>query len=215
MNAKLSTLALITALSAGYVQAQTGAFAGQVAVDASLKQALTSRSAKQGQDITAVTEKPATLGSMALPKGSLLLGHIVDVTKHTKTTPNGSLVVVFDHVKPKGGGDPVEIRASIYRIALSDNQIEAQRHDADMGMRGSAAERNTTSAVRGATDRDSHTVQGLQSDANAPVQVVSAVPGVALSAVASDTKSGIMTAQNADVELGASMEMVVGVALKQ
>ncbi len=58
-----------------------------------------------------------------------------------------------------------------------------------------------------------HVVQGMQSDANAPVQVVSAVPGVALSAVVSDQKSGIMTAKNSDVELGASMEMVIGVSL--
>jgi hypothetical protein len=57
-------------------------------------------------------------------------------------------------------------------------------------------------------------VQGHQSKAGAPVQVVSAVPGVALSAVASDAKSGILTSQGHDVELGAGLELVIGVALK-
>lgn len=214
MNATLGTLALISALFTTNAQAQSGAFAGQVPVNAALKQTLTSRSAKPGQEITAVTEKPVTIGSLTLQRGSLLLGHVVDVTRHTKASPNGSLVIVFDHAKPKNG-DPVEIRSSVYRISLSDNQILAQRRDVDMGMRGSAAEQNTTSAVRAGTDHDNNMVQGMQSDANAPVQVVSAVPGVALSAVASDSKSGIFTAKNADVELGASMEMVVGVAVKQ
>jgi hypothetical protein len=55
----------------------------------------------------------------------------------------------------------------------------------------------------------------MQSGADAPVQVMSTIPGVALSAVASDDKSGIMTAKNQDVDLPASMDMVIGVSLKQ
>jgi hypothetical protein len=47
------------------------------------------------------------------------------------------------------------------------------------------------------------------------VQVVSGISGVSLSAVASDTKSGIMTSKNQDVELPASMDMVLGVSLTQ
>jgi hypothetical protein len=41
------------------------------------------------------------------------------------------------------------------------------------------------------------------------------MPGIALSAVAGDSSSGIMTAKNQDVELPASMDMVIGVSLKQ
>lgn len=204
--------ALVFAL--GSAAAQSGAFSGQVPVNAALKGGLSSRNAKVGQAISAVLEKPATIDGTAFPRGSMLLGHVVDVTKHAKTSPNGSLTVVFDHIKPKSG-DPVAVHASIYRIALSDDQITAQRHDVDMGMRGSAAEMNTTSAVRGGIDQNANSVQGMQSGSNAPVQVVSAIPGVALSAVVSDEKSGIMSAQNADVDLASGTELVVGVKVKQ
>lgn len=215
MNRKLTALFFATIALLGTAGAQSGAFAGQTPVNAALKQTLSSRNAKPGQEITATTEKPVTLGSTTIPKGSLLMGHVVDVTKHSKETPDGSLTVVFDHIKPKSGGDGVAIRASVYRISLSENQILGQHRDVDSGMRGTASELNTTSAQREITDLEARTVQGLQSSANAPVRVVSAVPGVSLSAVASEEKSGIMTARNADVDLGASMEMVVGVSPKQ
>lgn len=214
MKANLGTVALLSALCFGSIHAQSGAFTGQVPVNAELKGSLSSRNAKAGQEISAMLEKPATIDGTTFPKGSMLLGHVVDATKHTKGSPNGSLTVVFDHMKPKNG-DPVSIRSSIYRIALSDNQIVAQHRDVDMGMRGSAAEVNTTSAVRESTDRDGRTVQGMQSGAGAAVQVVSAIPGVALSAVVSDERSGIMTAQNSDVDLASGTELVVGVTVKQ
>lgn len=214
MKVRVSILALVVVFCVSGAHAQSGAFAGQVAVNVSLKQPLSSRNAKVGQDVTAALEKPVSIDGAALPKGSILQGHVVDVTKHTKATPNGSLTIVFDHAKPKNG-EPVAIRASVYRIALSEDQVLARQRDVDMGMRGTATERNTTSAIRENTDRDNHMVQGMQSVAGAPVQVVSAVPGVALSAVSGEERSGIMTAKNADVELGAGLEMVIGVALKQ
>ena len=213
MKFRPGTLAVLAACCFATASAQSGAFAGEVPVNVSLKQALSSRNAKVGQEITAMLEKPATIDSTTLPKGSILQGHVVDVTKHTKATPNGSLTIIFDHAKPKNG-EPVAIRASVYRISLSEDQVLAQRRDVDMGMRGTAAERNTTSAIRENTDQDNRSVQGMQSEPGAAVQVVSAVPGVALSAVSGEARSGIMTAKNADVDLGAGLEMVVGVALK-
>jgi uncharacterized protein (DUF2141 family) len=216
MNVKLHTIALIALLSCGVSLAQdapSGPFAGQVPVNASLKKFLTSKDAKVGQEITATTEKPVTLNNVTLPKGTLLLGHVVDVTKHTKETPNGSLTVVFDHMQQKKG-DPLAIRASIYKISMSEGQVLGGRPDVDMGMRGSQSEKYTTADVRETTDMEGRTVKGTTSAANAPVRVISLVPGVALSAVASDTKSGIMTSANKDVELDGGLELVIGVAAK-
>jgi hypothetical protein len=216
MNAKLSTIALITALFCGVSPAQdapSGAFAGQIPVNASLKKALSSRDAKTGQEISATTEAPLTINGTTLPKGTILIGHVVDVTKHSKDTPNGSITIVFDHAQPKKG-DPVGIRASVYKISLSESQILGQRVDGDMGMKGSNQEKYTSAAIRQDSDLQGRSVQGGVSAAGAPVHVVSAVPGVALSAVASDEKSGIVTSQNHDVDLGAGLELVVGVSLK-
>lgn len=216
MKPKHILIALSAALLCGVATAQevpSGPFAGQVSVNASLKKTLSSRDAKPGQEITATTEKAATISGTSLPRDTTLLGHVVDVTKHTKETPNGSITIVFDHAKPKKG-DPMEIRSSVYKISLSENQVLGQRQDVDLGMRGSANEANATSAVREITDMEGRSTHGTESAPGSAVHVVSAVPGVALSAVASLGKSGIITSQNHDVELGAGTEMVIGVAIK-
>jgi hypothetical protein len=190
----------------------SGAFAGQVPVSAALKKTLSSKDSKVGQEISAVIEKPVTIGTTELPKGSLLLGHVVSLTPHTKDTPNGSITIVFDHAQPKKGS-PVDITSSVYKISLSADQLKAQQPDTDAGMRGSANEARAKAQFE---DNGLHdpTTTGLVSKAGAPVQVVSAVPGVALSAVASDTKSAIMTARNENVFLDTGTELVVGVKLK-
>jgi hypothetical protein len=196
-------------------QAQSGAFANQTPVNVALKKVLSSRNAKPGQDISATVEKPVTIGSVTLEKGSMLLGHVVEASKHTKDAPDASLTIVFDKATvKKSGGDPVAITASVYRISLSEDQVLASKHDLDAGMRGTASGMNTTQAVKPGFDAMDRTVQGSVSAAGAPVRVVSAVPGVMLSAVASDQKSAILSAKNADVDLGAGLEMVVGVAVK-
>jgi len=209
----MMTFCAATASIASHAQA-ANAFAGRTNVTVSLKDTLTSKNAKEGQPIVATLEQPATIGTLVLPRGSQLLGHVVEVTKHSKDTPNGSVTIVFDQAKPKKA-DPTPIIASVYKIMLSIDAINAQKVDVTGGMRGSAADQANTPGIREAADANSRTINGSQSAAGAPVQVISAVPGVALSAVASDTKSGIMTAKNDDVNLVAGLNMVIGVGLKQ
>jgi len=191
-------------------QEPAGAFEGQIPVNCTLKKALSSRDAKVGQDIAAVTEKPTKINGVEIPRGSLLTGHVVDATPFKKGENGGSLTIVFDKMEPKKGtAFPVE--ASVYRIALSENQILGQRQDQDLGMRGSAAEQQTTSAVRGGTDSMDNHVTGMESGSGAAVHVVSAIPGVALSAIAGGQKSAYMMAPKSDVDLAGSTEMVIGV----
>lgn len=215
MNLRLGIAAVIAAAActAAGAQQSSAAFEGQIAVSCTLKKALSSRDAKAGQEITAVTEKPTTINGVSVPRGSLLTGHVVDATGFKKGENGGSLTVVFDKMEPKKGpAFPVE--ASIYQIALSDNQIMGQRRDQNMGMRGSAAEMNTTSAVRGGADSMNNTVQGTESASGAPVHVVSAIPGIALSAVGGGERSAIMVAPKDDVNLAGGTEMVIGVKAK-
>ena len=190
-----------------------GAFEGQIPVNCTLKKALSSRDAKVGQEIAAVTEKPTTINGVAIPRGSLLTGHVVDATAFKKGENGGSLTIVFDKMEPKkGAAFPVE--ASVFQIALSENQILGQNQHVDMGMRGSAAEAQTTAAVRGGSDNMENHVTGMTSGSGAPVRVVSAIPGIALSAVAGGQKSAYMMAPKDDVNLAGSTEMVIGVKAK-
>jgi hypothetical protein len=194
--------------------ASTGAFAGLVSVNVSLKGNVSSRDAKAGQIVMTTVETPATVGGTVLPRGTMLIGHVVDVIKHSKETPDGLISILFDQAKPKKG-EPINIRGSIFKIMLSDANLHAQNTDTASGMRGAAGTDMNTAVMRSNIDQNNHTGKGMQSVTDAPVQVMSTIHGVALSAVAGDDKSGIMTAKNQDVDLPASMDLVIGVALKQ
>ena len=214
MKLKLGmAVGMMAAVCSLAAQEPGGAFEGQRPVNCTLKKSLSSRDAKVGQEIAAVTEKPTTINGVAIPRGSLLTGHVVDATPYKKGENGGSLTIVFDKMEPKKGtAFPVE--TSVYRIALSENQIIGQRQDQDLGMRGSAAEQQTTSAVRGGSDNMDNHVTGTESASGAPVHVVSAIPGIALSAVAGGQKSAVMLAPKDDVNLAGSTEMVIGVKAK-
>jgi hypothetical protein len=207
----IAVLAAAGLSATAIAQEPSGAFEGQVPVSCSLKKPLSSRSAKVGQDIAAVTEHPTTVNGTAIPRGSMLSGHVVDVTPYKKGE-SGSITIVFDRLQAKKG-DSFAVEASVYQISLSDNQIQAQRSNVDRGMRGSEAEQQTTSAVRGGSDNMNNRVQGMAS-VGGPVKVVSAIPGVALSAVSGGEKSAIMTSSKDDVDLAGGTEMVVGVKSK-
>jgi len=217
MIRKLRLFSFLTVMFCMWANAQeapSGAFAGLVSVNVSLKGKVSSRDAKAGQIVTTTLETPATVGGTVLPRGTMLTGHVVDVIKHNKETPDGLISILFDQAKPKKG-DPINIHASIFKIMLSEANLHAQITDTASGMRGAAGTDMNTAAMRSNIDQNNHTGKGMQSGADAPVQVMSTIPGVALSAVASDDKSGIMTSKNQDVDLPASMDMVSGVSLIQ
>ena len=211
----ISFLTLMVCVCAKAQDASTGAFSGLVSVKASLKSGINSKNSKADQPVTASLEDPATVGGTVLPRGTMLVGHVVDVTKHSKENPDGSISIQFDQAKPKKG-DPINIRASIFKIMPSENMILAAKTDAGSGIRGASNSGDGNSATLNSNLNSANkAVSGTQSAAGAPVQVVSGISGVTLSAVASDAKSGIMTSKNQDVDLPASMDMVIGVSLKQ
>lgn len=217
MTLKLRLLSLVMMMCCTWAMAQdaaTGAFAGLVSVNVSLKGRVSSRDAKAGQIVTTTVESPATVGGTVLPRGTMLIGHVVDVIKHSKDTPDGLVSILFDQAKPKKG-EPINIHASIFKIMLSEANLHAQNTDTASGMAGEVSTARNAATTRSNIDQNNHAGKGMQSGADAPVQVMSTIPGVALSAVASDDKSGIMTAKNQDVDLPASMDLVIGVSLKQ
>jgi hypothetical protein len=219
MTSKLRPFSFLILLFCIYARAQdaaspTGAFAGLVSVNVSLKARIYSKDVKLGQAVIATVEDPATVGGTVLARGTILVGRVVSVTRHGKESPDGSISILFEQAKPKKG-EPININASIFKILPSENMLLAQRSDVSGGLRGTGASDANTPLLRQNTDKADHTMHGTESAAGAPVQVLSGIEGVALSAVASGSSSGIMTSKNHDVELPASMDMVVGVSLKQ
>lgn len=206
MRSKLGTFALIAAMSCGAAWAQNNPFAGQLPVKAELKKAFSSRD-KADAEISAMTTTDVMIGTVKLPKGSLLLGHVVDALRHSKEVPDGTVTIIFDHAKLKKG-DPMPISASLYKILPAEDSM--QRAEAP-GMRG-ASENSAAAATRPVADASDKMVNGMISASNSPVQVASYIPGIAISAVASSTKSGVLTAKNSDVDMLAGMVVVIGVA---
>lgn len=204
----IGALAVGLLSTAALAQEPGGEFAGQVPVSCTLKKSLSSRNAKVGQEIMATTEHPAKMDGAEIPRGSLLTGQVVEVTPYKKGGQSGSLTIVFNKLEPKKG-TAFAVEASVYRIALSENQIEEQRNVASMGTQESTAAQQTTAAVRNGMDQMKSVVA-----ADGTVTVSSAVPGVALSAVTGGEKSGIVTAQSGDVDLAGGTRMVVGVKSK-
>jgi len=194
--------------------AASGAFAGLISVTTALKATVSSKDAKVGQAVTVTLESPATVSGTVLPRGTVLEGHVVNVTRHSKETPDGSLSIIFDQAKPKKS-EPVNIVASIFKIMPSENMRLSQHTDLAAGMRGEPGTDLNTARLSQSIDKDSHTSTATQSAPGAPVQVVSFMPDIALSAVAGGSSSGIMTAKNKDVELPLNMNMVIGVSLKR
>lgn len=101
--------------------------AGMPAVSAVLllRTSLTSRNATEGKEVKAMLEKSVALpGRESLPKGTIIRGHVAQVSPHSKAKPNGALLLVFDEAMPKNA-PPVPLIVQIRRLAPSEaSEIE-------------------------------------------------------------------------------------------
>ena len=68
-----------------------------------LKTSLTSKNAPEGKEVKAALKQTVVLpDGEALPKGTLLYGRVAQASSHSKTKPNGIILLVFDEARPKG-----------------------------------------------------------------------------------------------------------------
>ena len=73
-------------------------------VTGELEKKLDSKNAKPGDPvILKTTEKATTADGVVIPKGSRIIGHVIDVQAHSKETPNARLTIQFDQAEIKGG----------------------------------------------------------------------------------------------------------------
>lgn len=86
-----------------------------VPVLASLDHTLDAKKAKQGEAVTAKLQKDVQLSQQALPKNTVLEGH-VDQVQSSDHRSDSSLVVTFDKAKLKSGKE-LPIKATVLQIA--------------------------------------------------------------------------------------------------
>jgi len=200
MKVKLGVFALIATMSCGATWAQSNPFVGQTPVDTELKKSFSSRD-KAGTEISVTTKQDVTIGATKLPKGSTLLGHIVDATKHSTDDPDGMVIFVFENATPKKG-DPIPITASVYKLLPADD-------NGGQPVPGIQFKNPVTSEV---LDTNGKVVKGTISADSAPIKIMSYIPGIAIGTETSKGKSGVFGAKGADVELQAGMHLILGVA---
>jgi hypothetical protein len=148
------------------------------AIDVTLTKAIDAQRSKPGDEVDAKTSAAVKAhGRVIVPKGTKLVGHIVQVKVKSDDEPTSTIVVQFDHAITKSGRE-TPLRASIASIARP--QASASPTDdmpGDMGMptesmgSPSAAPRAGVGgggAMTGATSSTGHAKRNSNSGAAPP-----------------------------------------------
>ena len=105
------------------------------AVHTTLRSSLDSKDARVGQVVIATVKQPVTLpDGIVLQKGNTVIGYVALVTAQSKKTPNGGIVLTFDHAKLKDG-KVIPVLVMIRALAPSA-ESQTQTHGMNEGTIG-------------------------------------------------------------------------------
>jgi hypothetical protein len=176
---------------------------------ATLNKSVDAKKVKQGDEIDArAAQNVVSNGSVVIPRGSKLIGHVTEVKAREKGQNESSLGIAFDKAVLKNGQE-VPLQASIRAIAAAPNNSGATNSPmADMGGMDSASSTSgdvgpRTGGVGGATGPVGSTAGTVGNTAG---NVGSAAGG----AVNSTVSGAGRTAGNATGELATNSQGVVG-----
>ena len=239
-NAQQPTAVNANAQAAGQTTVQSATSSQETAVNAELKNSLDSRHTRVGQQVTAVTRHKATVGSTILPKGTTLLGHVTEVSEHSKDNANGSISMLFDQARLKDG-TALPIHATIRSLAPSATSLAAQSDDdtdmstpvagGNIGVSGRSgggrgliggtvggatnAVGYTTNTAAGAVNSTTHVAtQAVAGTENGLASGISNLPGVNLTTSNSASASGTVSAPGKNVHLDSGTQMTLGLSVQ-
>jgi hypothetical protein len=129
------------------IAAAGGAQSTQHAVPATLLASIDAQKTKTGDEVSAQTgEDVKSEGRILVPKGSRLVGHVIEVKARTDDQPTSQIVLTFDSVVMKDGKD-IPVTASV--ASISRAQGGTAPSDAGGGALGvSSTGTGTLSATR-------------------------------------------------------------------
>jgi hypothetical protein len=160
---------------------------------------LTSKGSKAGQQVKATTLQPVALSTgEKLPKGTLFLGSVVDVSKHTKEKPNGAVSLEFHQALPKGES-PVSLIVKLVNLAPSGADDSARLPNSNGNMVSLASNSGGTAQLN---YQNNDRIEDRGKSAN-----TSTIDGVYLSP--STQSSGIVFALGDDVYLDHDVHLTV------
>src|SRR5260370_37829281 len=128
-----------------------GSLATGTAFNAALSSPIDSKKCKPGDPVNAhSTEAVKSEGKTVIPKGSKLVGHVVQASARANGESESSLGIVFERAILKNGQE-IPLNAGIQAIAATQNNASAAGSDVDtMGGMGASAAGSGAASGRGA-----------------------------------------------------------------
>jgi len=179
---------------------------------ATLNKSVDAKKVKQGDEIDArAAQNVVSNGSVVIPRGSKLIGHVTEVKAREKGQSESSLGIAFDKAVLKNGQE-VPLQASIRAIAAAPNNAANSSPMADMGSMDSAS--STSGGVSGDMGPRTGGVGGATGPVGSTAGTVGNTAGNVGSAAggaANSTVNGVgRTAGSATGELAANSQGVIG-----
>ena len=121
---------------AGTGISSNSSLASGTTIVATLTKSVDAKKARQGDEITArAAQNVVSSGSVVIPRGSKLIGHVTEVKAREKGQNESSLGIAFDKAVLKNGQE-IPLQASIRAIAAAPNNTAANSPIPDMGTAG-------------------------------------------------------------------------------
>jgi hypothetical protein len=112
-----------------------------------LKTSLDSKNAAQGKEVKAMLDKAVMLpDGVTLPKATMLYGHVVQASPHSKEKPNGAILLTFNEARPK---DAPAVPLVVQITKLSPSLATENMKQASKRGKGAAEESSSQSDIAG------------------------------------------------------------------
>lgn len=157
-------------------------------INAALVKPVDSKNCKPGDPVLAkTTQNVKSDGSVVIPNGSKLIGHVTQAQARSEGASNSSLGIVFDHAVLKNGQE-IPVHSVVQALAAGQANASSAMGDEDLNAMGSTAATGT-----GAVRSGGGLLGGVGSTAGAATGVVAntgSVAGATNSTVGSVAGSG-------------------------
>jgi hypothetical protein len=187
-------------------------------VTAELMKVLDSKHAKVGDEVNAKTTNEAKLpDGTALPRGTKLVGNVVDVTAKSKQEKNARIVISLDRAVLKDGKQ-VPIRSSVTSVTApvqADASMAMSPGGAPSG--GSSAGGSTAGSTAPSPSISAPVTSAAQSTAGGTLKsaadrvAVGNKPNVMLTAPNTPDSAGILEAQGDNIALESGTKLTVNI----
>ena len=156
---------------------------------------LNTKSAKAGDAVVAMTEKPAKMADgRAIPKGSLISGKVVAVKSKSAGNGNSILAIMFDHIEVKGTRLPIEGQI----VAIGPRSIPDTPDNSYIGI-GNSTPTLVIDPVSSTTDNRDGNHDGLG------IAAGSTLPGVTVTLHLNEAGAVELNGYKRDIKLGSTV----------